>query len=551
MAGGLRIARCRAITTGEAFVSATDTAEGRQARTVLVITVIASALLVIDITIVSVALPSIQEDLGGSLAALQWIIIGYTVTFGAFQQAAGSLSDRLGRRLMFMSGITLFTVSSLACGMAQGALMLDVSRCVQGVGAALILANAMPLIAQVYEGQQRNMAIAVWGTTLGACGAVAPVIGGLLVDLTQWRYLFLINVPIGLVALALCRTRLPADPPRSSLAGIDWTGAALLVLTLGLVNFALTRGEDQGWGSVATLAQLGVTAVLFAGFLMLERRVASPTLELSLFKIPTFVAATLIAFFSRFATVGSSVYYILYFQSSRGISPLGTGLLMMAIFAPQLGMGLVAGKLQAKYSPSHIIAAGFGVLALGGLAMAWSFDPDTAVWAAVPGLLLWGVGGGLAGSPSMSLAVNVVPKERAGMASGAVNSLFMFGAGMGAAVYGVLFKTRVSDEAAGDLRLVDGDHDAVVDAVVQGDIERAVSHAPAEAAGQVRGTLESAIAAGASSVMLWAAVIAVFTAAISLSLVRKKDLLTGAPEKAKEKEKASSEADAGAEADPA
>lgn len=501
---------------------------------VLIITVVASALLVIDITIVSVALPEIQSDLGGSLAALQWIIIGYTVTFGAFQQAAGSLSDRLGRRAMFMSGITLFTLSSLACGIAPNAIALDAARCVQGMGAAFVLANAMPLLAQVYDGQSRNMAIAIWGTTLGACGAVAPVIGGLLVDLTDWRYLFLINVPIGVVALFLCRTRLPADGERSPLGGIDWTGVGLLTLTLGLINFALTRGEDQGWGSAATLVQLGAGAFLLLAFLLLELRTPAPTLDLGLFKIPTFVAATLIAFFSRFATIGGSVYYILYFQSARGLSPLETGLMMMAIFAPQLGMGLVAGKLQAKYSPSHIIGAGFGVLALGGAAMAWSFDVEHVIWAALPGLLLWGVGGGLAGAPSMSLAVNVVPKERAGMASGAINSLFMFGAGIGAAVFGVLFRSRIADQAGSELTTGSIDRDAVISAAAQGDISRALKHVPGDVAGQVRGTLESAIANGAAFVMLWAAVICVGTAAIALTLVRKKDLLTGAPEPAKE-----------------
>ncbi|MGI5336480.1 MFS transporter [Streptomyces sp. CA-181903] len=522
-------------------MSATDTAVGRQARIVLIITVVASALLVIDITIVSVALPSIQSDLGGSLAALQWIIIGYTVTFGAFQQAAGSLSDRLGRRAMFMSGIALFTLSSLACGVAPNALTLDLARGVQGIGAAFVLANAMPLIAQVYEGQARNMAIAVWGTTLGACGAVAPVIGGLLVDLTQWRYLFLINVPIGAIALFLCRTRLPADPPRTSLSGIDWTGAGLLVLTLAVVNYGLTRGEDQGWGSAATLAQLGVGVVLLAGFLVLERRVKAPTLDLSLFKVPTFVAATLIAFFSRFATVGGSVYYILYFQSARGLSPLQNGLLMMAIFAPQLGMGLVAGKLQARYSPSHIIAAGFGILAIGGLAMAWSFDRDTTIWATLPGLLLWGVGGGLAGSPSMSLAVNVVPKQRAGMASGAINSLFMFGAGAGAAIFGILFRDRISDKAGGEAVLAGADHDEIVSAAAQGDISRALEHVPDAVTGQVRRTLETAVSDGAANVMTWAAIICVGTAAVALTLVRKKDLLTGAPEPEKAPGKAEPE----------
>ncbi|WP_211231021.1 MFS transporter [Streptomyces sulphureus] len=522
-------------------MSGTNTKASREARIVLVITVIASALLVIDVTIVSVALPEIQSDLGGSLSALQWVIIGYTVTFGAFQQTAGSLSDRLGRKSMFMSGITLFTLASLACGIAPDALFLDAARCVQGVGAAFVLANAMPLIAQVFDGQSRNMAIAVWGTTLGACGAVAPVIGGLLVDLTEWRYLFLINVPIGVAALVLCRNRLPADTRNGSAARIDWTGAGLLVVTLGLINFALTRGEDQGWSSSITVVQLVLSAFLLLGFVLLERRVAAPTLDLTLFKVPTFVAATLISFFSRFATVGGSVYYILYFQSSRGLSPLQTGLFMMAIFGPQLGMGLVAGKLQAKYSPSHIIAVGFGVLAIGGLAMSWAFNRDNSIWLALPGLLLWGVGGGLAGSPSMSLAVNVVPKERAGMASGAINSLFMFGAGIGAAVFGLLFRTRISDQAHRELQLDSGDHESVVSAAAQGNITRALEHVPGEVTAQVRRTLESAIADGAASVMLWAAVICVGTAAISLALVRQKDLLNGAPEKDKSEDTAEAE----------
>ena len=193
----------------------------------------------------------------------------------------------------------------------------------------------MPLIAQVFDGQSRNMAVAVWGTILGACGAVAPVIGGLLVDLTEWRHLFLINVPIGVAALVLCRSRLPADTRSGRAARIDWTGAGLLVVTLGLINFALTRGEDQGWSSSTTVVQLVLSAFLLLGFVLLERRVAAPTLDLTLFKVPTFVA------------VGGSVYYILYFQSGRGLSPLQTGLFMMAVFGPQLhargGAGLTTG----------------------------------------------------------------------------------------------------------------------------------------------------------------------------------------------------------------
>ncbi|MFI6531736.1 MFS transporter [Nonomuraea sp. NPDC050547] len=433
---------------------------------VLIMTIAATALLVIDITIVSIALPAIQSDLGGGLAAAQWIIIGYTVTFGALQQPAASLSDRLGRRTMFTAGITVFTVSSLACGLAQSALALDLARLAQGAGAALIMANALPMLAQTYEGQRRNMAIAVWGTTLGAAGAAAPVLGGILLAVSDWRALFLVNVPVGIVALFLCRRVLPADAARGT-APIDWPGAALLLLLLTAANLALTLA--QWWYGAAAV-------LLLAAFLLVERRAVAPVLDLSLFRIPTFVAASLLAFVSRVATIGSSVYYVLYFERELGLTPLATGLLMAAILIPQLLTGLLAGKLLARFSPSFLIAGGSAVLGLGGVHMAMTFAPAASAWDFLPGLILWGVGGGLAATPKTTLAVNVVEKERAGMASGMVNTMLAIGAAAGVGLLGIPY-------AAG----------------------------------------------GASLVMYTAAALSVVTAVIALVLVRPQDLVTGAP----------------------
>ncbi|WP_219825303.1 MFS transporter [Nonomuraea typhae] len=433
---------------------------------VLIMTIAATALLVIDITIVSIALPAIQADLGGSLAATQWIIIGYTVTFGALQQPAAALSDRLGRRTMFTAGITVFTLSSLACGMAPTALALDLARLAQGAGAALIMANALPMLAQTYEGQRRNMAIAVWGTTLGAAGAAAPVIGGLLLAVADWRALFLVNVPVGVAALVLCRRVLPADAARGR-APIDWLGAGLLVLLLTAANLGLTLG--QWWYGAAA-------AILLAAFLAAERRAEAPVLDLSLFRIPTFVAASLLAFVSRVATIGSSVYYVLSFERQLGLTPLATGLLLSAILIPQLLTGLAAGRLQARFSPSVLIAAGSAVLAAGGVHLALAFSSTASAPGFLPGLILWGVGGGLAATPKTTLAVNVVEKERAGMASGMVNTMLAIGAAAGVGLLSLPYT-----------------------------------------------------AGGTSLVMYTASGLAVLTAVIALVLVRQKDLVTGAP----------------------
>ncbi|WP_346012158.1 MFS transporter, partial [Streptomyces sp. SID3343] len=411
-------------------------------RLVLVLVTVASVLLVVDITMVSVGLLRIQEDLNGSTAGLQWVIVAYTLTFGACLQTAGSVSDRIGRRPVFLGGIALFTLSSLACGLAPDVVVLDAFRGLQGVGAAMLLATALPLIAQAYQGQRRNMAIATWGSTLGACAAVAPLIGGLLVDVANWRWMFLVNVPIGITAFALAAAKLPRDRPTAVAGGIDWAGAVALVGMWGLLNLAVTRGGDQGWTSASTLGQFLGASLLLGVFIVVERRAAAPMLDLGLFRIPTFVGAVSISFLSRFVTVGSSVYFLLYFQGALGMSPFESGLLLLPVFVPQLAMGLVAGRLQARFPAARIIAAGFTTLALGALWMGLSFAPDASWPALLPGLLVWGVGSGIASSPLMSIAVNTVPAERAGMASGTANGLFPIGAGVGIAVLGVLFDAR-------------------------------------------------------------------------------------------------------------
>ncbi|OPC84532.1 MFS transporter [Embleya scabrispora] len=503
----------------------TDTTDAdKNARLVLILVTVASVLLVVDITMVSVGLPRIQDDLNGSLTGLQWVIVAYSLTFGAFLQTAGSVSDRIGRRPVFLAGIALFTLSSLACGLAPNILVLDGFRGLQGIGAAMLLATGLPLIAQAYRGQRRNMAIATWGSTLGACAAVAPLLGGLLVDVANWRWMFLVNVPIGILAFALAAARLPRVRPAPQAGPIDRLGAAALVLMWGLLNLTVTRGDAVGWTAPATLGGFAGVALLLAGFVVVERRAAAPMLDLTLFRIPTFVGALSISFLSRFVTVGSSVYFLLYFQGALDLSPLESGLLLLPIFVPQLSLGLVSGRLQERFAAAHVIAAGFAGLALGALLMGLVFVPDASWPALLPGLFVWGVGGGLASSPVMSIAVNTVPVERAGMASGTANGLFPIGAAVGIAVLGVPFSARFDAEFGTPAGVPDPIRAEIVAAAHNGDTDRIREATPAHAGEAVSAAIDHAYAAGASTVMYTVAALALTTAALALALVRQRDL---------------------------
>jgi EmrB/QacA subfamily drug resistance transporter len=502
----------------------------KSSRLVLFLVTVATVLLVVDVTIVSVGLPQVQEDLGGSLAGLQWVIVAYALTFGAFLQTAGSVSDRIGRRPVFLGGIALFTLSSVACGLSVNVVMLDGFRGLQGVGAAMLMANALPLLAQTYEGQERNMAIAVWGSSLGACAAIAPLFGGLLLDVADWRWMFLVNVPIGIAAYLIASAKLPKVPPAHTVKQIDWYGAAAQIVMWALINLAVTRGGEQGWLAVTTLVEFGVAAVLLVVFVAIERRASTPVLDLSLFRIPTFVGAAVISFLSRVVTVGSSVYFVLYFQVALDMSPLESGLMLLPIFVPQLTMGMVAGKLQAKFHASHIIAVGFGTLAIGGALMASEFEVGASAWSLLPGMLVWGVGSGIASSPLMSIAVNTVPPARAGMASGMAQSMVPIGSAVGIAVLGVVFKARLGDSMSEAAAVPSQMRGKVVDAAAEGDLDKVRELLPGGSGTAVGGAIDRAYASAAGLVMTWATGVAVVTAILALVLVRQRDL---APAKAK------------------
>ena len=402
--------------------------------------VLGTALVVIDITIVAIGLPAIGADVGGPADALEWVVVSYLIAMGAVTQVVGSLSDRIGRRRVYLSGIVLFGAASLACGLAPNLVLLDVARAVQGIGGAVLMVNALPLLAHRYEGEQRNIAIATWGSASTAAGLIAPLLGGLLVDGLGWRSMFLLNVPLCAVALLVAVRVLPADGPGARRGPLDWTGTTLLAAALAVLGFALLRGEQQGWGSPATVAQLAAGVAAFTAFVLVERRAVAPVLDFALFRRSAFTGSALAVFMSRVLSIGGTVYFVQYLQGALNLGATAAGLLLVPVFVAQIAAGMVTGKLLGRFHPGNVIAVGCLCKAAGAAGIAVAAAPAAPAWVLVAPLLVWGAGGGIAGV-SVTVAINVTDKRYAGMVAGTVSSLASIGAGIGTAALGAVYGT--------------------------------------------------------------------------------------------------------------
>ncbi len=409
---------------------------------VLVLVMASTGLVVIDITIVALGLPLISADVADGKSA-ESVVVTYMVAMGALTQAAGSLSDRWGRRSLFLAGIAVFTLASLAATSAQDLWWLNAARVFQGCGAAVIMVNGIPLISDRYTGEERNLAIGAWGSFATAAGLLAPALGGVLIDAVGWRAVFAINLPLGAAAWALAARVLPRPSPApasapSSTGRPDWAGSLLLMLGLGTATLLMLRPDDRPWAGQDTVALLTACLAL-AAFLVLQLRVPMPTLELRMFTRPAFCGAMLAVLLSRVLTIGGSVYLVLYLSDGLGLNPTAAGLLMTPIFLAQIATGMVGSKLLSHWAPGLVIGSGYLLKAIGFAALALLITPNTPWWALLGPLLAWGAGGGIAGAPVMAVAVQVTEPERVGMVAGAVSTLASLGAGVGTAALGAVF----------------------------------------------------------------------------------------------------------------
>ena len=290
----------------------------------LIAVCVATFMLLLDITVVNVALPDIQSDLNASFAELQWVVDAYALMLATLMLTAGSLADLLGRRLVFATGLVLFTVASLLCGLASSAVALDLFRGAQGIGGAVMFATALALLAQEFHGSERGTALGIWGATIGGAVAIGPLVGGLLTEGIGWEWIFFVNVPIGIAAivLTLSKVRESRDPDAR---GIDWAGAVTWSGALFLFVFALIRANDEGWGSTVIVCCLGGSLGLLLMFFGFELRQERPMLDLSLFRKPSFAGASVVAFALSASMFAMFLYLTLYIQNILGYSALESG----------------------------------------------------------------------------------------------------------------------------------------------------------------------------------------------------------------------------------
>jgi EmrB/QacA subfamily drug resistance transporter len=421
-------------------------AEARRRRWTLVAVCATTFMLLVDITIVNVALPSIQRRLDASLTGLQWVVDAYAVTLAALILTAGALADRYGRRLVFAVGVVVFSIASFLCGIAWNVVTLDIARALQGVGGAALFATALALIGAEYRGPERAGAIAVWGATVGLAVAAGPLLGGILTDTLGWRWVFFVNVPVGAFALAVAVRRLheSRDPnaTRTDFAGlVSFSGALVLIVS------ALLRGNDAGWSSAQIVGSIVVGAAMLVAFVWIEVRQERPMLDVSLFLRAPFLGVQLATFAIGAGMFALFPFLSIYLQDILGYSPLGAGVRFLPITAFVFIVPLATRKVAPRVPAWALLSGSLAIVAVGLLLMQ-DVSAGSSWTALLAGFVVCGIGIGLANPTIASAALRVVDPARTGMASGISNTCRITGLAMGVAALGAFLQHRVGEHLA-------------------------------------------------------------------------------------------------------
>jgi EmrB/QacA subfamily drug resistance transporter len=400
-------------------------------------------ILLVDVTIVNVALPRMADDLDASFSSLQWVVDIYALALAALLMVAGSLADLFGHRRLYVAGLTVFALASLACALSPNAAVLISARAVQGVGAAAMFATSAALVTATYQGRDRGVAFGVWGAVNGAAAAAGPVMGGLLTQGFGWQAIFLVNLPIALAAVLLSLKALPAATRRKAGVRLDLPGAATFTLAAASLTYALIRGGDHGWTGALTLAAFAVSALSVAGFVVAELRAPVPMLDLSLLRRASFAGLLAGALIYQVAAFSGLIFVSLWLQNVLGLSPVRGGLALMPMAGTAFVAAALAGRHMHKFAPR--VPIGGGLLLIGaGSAMLWAtVHAGSGQSSLFAGLSVIGVGVGLATPVLVSAAVDSVPPDRAGTAGGAVNTFRQLGMTLGIALFGAIFTARV------------------------------------------------------------------------------------------------------------
>jgi EmrB/QacA subfamily drug resistance transporter len=496
----------------------------------LIAVAVAIFMLLLDITVVNVALPDIQRSLHSSFRDLQWVINAYAVTLAAFLLTAGALADLFGRRRVFVTGLIVFTLSSAACGLAASPLALNLARAVQGTGGAMMFATSLALIAQAFHGKERGVAFGVFGGVIGAAVAVGPVVGGLITSGIGWEWIFFVNVPIGVGAVCLTLTRV-AESRDPDASGVDWAGLVTFSGSLLLLVFALVQGNEKGWGSARILAYEIGSAVLLAAFVIIERRQRRPMLDLTLFRRPAFAGASIVAFSVSASMFAMFLYLTLYIQDVLGYSPLQAGLRFLPVTLLSFAVAPVAGRLSVRVPVRLLLGTGLLLVCAGLLAMT-AIDASSGWTVLIPGFVLAGIGIGMINPPLASTAIGVVHHSRSGMASGINNTFRQVGIATGIAGLGAVFQHDVTHKTMSLLaatpagrRVLEAAHGRLGAALVSGDVGGLARSLPPSARGALLHAYRVGFVDALTSILMIAAAVAACGAAFAFALVRSRDFV--------------------------
>lgn len=404
----------------------------------------ATFMLLVDITIVQVALPRVQRDLHASLTDLQWVIDAYALTLASLILTSGSLADRFGRKRLFAFGVGVFTAASAWCGLAGSITILIVARVVQGVGGAAMFATSLALIGQEFSGRERGTAIAAWSATVGGAVAIGPLLGGLLTDGLGWQWIFFVNIPVGVTAAVLARAHMvnTSDPDAGRL---DIAGLVTLSTGLFLLIFGVLRGGAEGWGSALIVASFAGSVLALALFVGIEQRAAHAMFDLSLFRKPAFCGVSFATFTIGAGMFAMFLYITLYLQDLLGFSALGGGVRMLPMTTLVFVVPAATRRLASRI-PARVMLGGGMALTAAGLLLMHGLSTTSRWTALLPGLLVAGVGIGLANPAIAQTALGVVTPTRTGMASGISNTFRLSGVATGIAALGAIFTSRLSSE---------------------------------------------------------------------------------------------------------
>ncbi len=490
----------------------------------LVAVCLGTFMLLLDITIVNVALPDIQRALNSSFSDLQWVVDAYALTLAAFLLTAGSLADMYGRRLLYLIGLAVFTCASVLCGFATNTLMLQLSRGLQGVGGAIMFAVSLALLADAFRGRDRGIAFGVWGTVTGLAVAIGPLLGGVLTSGLSWRYIFFVNVPIGIAAVAITVTRV-AESRAPQASRPDWLGFLIFTVALSSLVYGLIESNQRSFTDPLVLGCLAAAAALLIVFVVVERRSAHPMFDLNLFRLPTFTGGSVAAFGLSASIFAMLLYIVLYLQDILCYSPLGTGVRVMYLSGAILVSATVAGRLSSRVPVRLLIGPGLIIVGVSLLLMR-GLNAESSWTHLIPGMIVGGVGVGLVNPPLASTAVGVVPPQRAGMASG-INSTFrQVGIATGIALLGSLFSNQVKDQVLSLAAAVPGLSSRgpqIAAAVQSGQIGQVIAKLPPPARQSVGVITRTAFTTGLNLILLVAAVIALVSGVVSLAAIRSRD----------------------------